>query len=532
MLAARRPPAHLACLLACCAVASGARAADLGDAAGWDIRWDTTIRVSLGLRAEPANAALLAGINADDGDRAFTPGPESERLDAVTEITGERDKFGFDLSAQGWYDAAYNTQSANNSPATFNPVTSSPRGFPADVRTLMGRDAELLNAYVRGTQDAGSIPVTVSIGRQTLLWGESLLFAENGIAAAQAPVDEIKSLSAPLAEARELFLPVTQIVVRAGLANGFSLEAYDQLEWRRNRLPGVGSFFSTADILDEGGQRFLAANGVPELYRAADQIPHGIGQFGIALRHTGGALDWGLYALRADARSPTVELDPAHATYTLAFPRGMELYGASLSTYAGDANIAGEVSLHRNAPLDATTNLAAVGSLGSSYGGGTLAIANPPYNGPPRANPPQPPIARGTTVNAQASVQTQLPPGKFADGVSVQAELAGNQLLDATTPAGRTRFAAGLRAIAAPQYFQVLKGLDLSVPFGFGIGLAGHSAVDASQNEGAGFVSIGVTATFHVVWQGSAAFTHFIGGPGAQPLADRDFAEITVTRSF
>jgi hypothetical protein len=56
--------------------------------------------------------------------------------------------------------------------------------------------------------------------------------------------------------------------------------------------------------------------------------------------------------------------------------------------------------------------------------------------------------------------------------------------------------------------------------------------LDASQNAGTGFVSLGVTATFHVVWQGAASFTHFIGSPGAQPLADRDFAELSVTRSF
>ena len=212
--------------------------------AGFDLTLNTTVRLSLGLRTEPADASLLAPINADDGDRAFAPGPNSERLDVLSELTGERGHLGFDISAQGWYDAAYNTSSTNNSPATFNPLTSTNRGWPTDVRDLMGKQAELLNAYVRDTQTIAGIPVTVSIGRQTLLWGESLLFTGNGIAAAQAPVDEIKSLGAPLAEARELFLPVTQIVARASLGEGFSLQAYEQLEWRRDRLPGVGSFFS------------------------------------------------------------------------------------------------------------------------------------------------------------------------------------------------------------------------------------------------------------------------------------------------
>jgi hypothetical protein len=99
-------------------------------------------------------------------------------------------------------------------------------------------------------------------------------------------------------------------------------------------------------------------------------------------------------------------------------------------------------------------------------------------------------------------------------------------------PAGRTRFAAAFRAVLTPQYFHVLPGLDLACPMGVGIGLTGFSAVDSSQNAGAGFVSLGVTATYHVVWQGALNFTHYVGGAGAQPLADRDFAVLSVTRSF
>ncbi len=375
-----------------------AAAEDLGEWGGFDIRWDTTVRLSLGLRTEPANPQLLSKINADDGDRAFVPGPNSERVDVITELTGERGSLGFDISAQGWYDAAYNTDSANNSPATFNPITSSNRGFPGDVRTLMGRDAELLNAYVHDTADVGDVPVTLSVGRQTLLWGESLLFPENGIAAAQAPVDEIKALSAPLAEARELFLPVAQVVVRAGLGNGFSLEAYDQLEWRRNRLPGVGSFFSTSDILDVGGQRFLAADGLPTMYRTADAVPYGVGQFGLALRHSDGVTDWGLYALRADARSPTVVFEPANLAYHLAFPSGIQVYGASVSTYAGDANLAGEISVHRNTPLDTDSGLGPASSLGSGYVGGIVSprTGGRGRNRPGRGRAHQPSVRRST----------------------------------------------------------------------------------------------------------------------------------------
>jgi hypothetical protein len=546
MIAARRLSAHLVWSsrasprwarlgLAICAIVAApwcAWAEDLGTWGGFDIHWDTTLRLSLGARTEPADPQLLAKINADDGDRAFRPGLNSERMDVITELTGERGDLGFDVSAQGWYDAAYNMDSANNSPATFNPVSSSNRGFPDPVRNLMGRDAELLNAYVRDTFHPGGLPLTVSVGRQTLLWGESLLFPENGIAAAQAPVDQIKQLSAPLAEARELFLPVTQIVVRADLGGGYSLEAYDQFEWRRDRLPAVDSFFSTSDILDVGGQRFLAADGQPTMFRTTDDVPHGIGQFGIALRHSQGAADWGLYALQADARSPTVIFEPAEHAYHLAFPTGIQVYGASLSTYVGDANVAGEISLHHNTPLDVTAGLGSASSLGSGYDGGIVADWYG-WQGVNSAGSLQSTSAtRGTTINAQVSAQAQFAPNRFADGATLQMELASNQLVSDVVPSGRTRFALAARAVYTPQFFQVLPGLDLTVPIGFGLGLVGRSSVDGSQNAGAGFVSVGINATFHVVWQGAIAYTHFIGGPGSQPLADRDFAIVSITRTF
>jgi hypothetical protein len=135
-------------------------------------------------------------------------------------------------------------------------------------------------------------------------------------------------------------------------------------------------------------------------------------------------------------------------------------------------------------------------------------------------------------VNGQVSVDAQLPPNAFANGVILQGELAGNELLRPTVPAGRTAFALAARAVMTLQYFHVRPGLDVVVPLGFGLGLAGRSAVDASQNAGTGFVSVGVGATYHVVWQTSLSFTHFVGGSGLQPLADRDFATVSVTRSF
>ncbi len=521
----------------------GARAADLGKADGFDVRWDTSVRETLGFRTEGVNPELLTDINADDGDRAFGTGLMSARVDLLSELTAERDDFGFDLSAQGWYDPIYHQHSAGDSPKTFNPISVPYNEFPKDVRRLMGGDAELLNAFVKDRFVVDDLPVSVRIGRQTLLWGESLFFAGNGIAAGQAPVDLIKSQGAPLAEAREVFLPVAQAVMRVELRHGVALEAYDQFEWRRDRIPGVTSYFSTTDILDQGGEQVLLPGG-KWLLRTEDFVPHGLGQFGVALRVQGDAADYGLYALRFDAKLPEPVFDTARGTYHLVFPRDIDVIGASASGYLGASNIAGEISLRRHMPL-AAGGAGLPGGFGAN--GGTVyaaayAAANiPAYAGPwaDTATPTTTPggFATGDTWHAQTSIVSQLPPSRWWQGASLQAEIAANDLLGVTgghpfVLAGRTHFAASLRAVFTPSYFQVLPGLDLDVPVGLGYTPIGRSSIDSTENAGAGDVTIGVSATYRAVWQIAASFTHFIGGATPQPLADRDFVTISAARSF
>jgi len=501
-----------------------AHGAEIDTGSDVQLRWDTTLRASLGLRSEGQDAALLRNPNADDGDRAFNPGLMSERLDVLSEIdlqlanTAVGD-FGIGASADGWYDAAYHGRTANRSPSTFNPVSVPNTRFVKDVQALEGDEAELLTASVHDRFMAGDIPVTVRLGRQTLLWGESLFSTENGIAAGQAPVDGIKALSQPLAEAKELFLPVAQAVVTVAPRPGISLEAYIQPEWRPDRLPGVGSFFSTSDILDIGGERLL--DGTSAFLRAGDRRPEGVGQFGAAFKASTGAVDFGLYALRFDAKSPQVFVvpnglgsGPVLGRYGLLYPRGIGVLGGSFSSFVGDSNVAGEISLRMNMPLASR-----LPSLSNAAADAAL------------------PYARGTTLHGQVSSETTLAPGFFWQGASLQAEVAGNSVLAVTrdpaaAAAGRQSSAATLRFVFTPQYFQVLPRLDVSFPVGLSYDFIGSSAVLADQTAHAGNAELGVDATWRTVWTAALTYTHFLGSPAHQALADRDFVVLAVSRSF
>jgi hypothetical protein len=504
--------------------ATPASAADVGSVQGFDIRLDTTLRASLGLRLDRPNPALLSDANTDDGDRAFRRGVISERMDFVSQLDVSRGDFGFTFSVDGWYDAAYQTGSANRSPATFNPISVSANGFPGDVRRLMGATIELSNLYVRDKFEIGGVPVTVRIGRQTLLWGESLFFPQDGIAAAQSPVDMIKQISQPLVENREILLPVSQADIRVSLPHGLSLEGYYQFEWRRDRTPGVASYFSTTDVLDVGGQRAFTPGG-GALFRGKDNTPSGLGQFGVALRRTADKVDLGLYAIRYDAKEPQIAaIYPRSTTYRAVFPRGIALLGLSASTYLGDDTLSGEVSGRWHMPL-VSRGLVPV-SFASLFG--LAPVAAPPV---------QAGYATGQTLQALVSYERQFRPGRLWDAAVLDAEFAATDLVRVETHpekrlAGTTPLATALEVVFTPRYFQVLPGLDMAAQLGVELGLSGRSSVDPGMVAGTGNVTISVSATYRTVWEGGLSYTHFVGPAHDQPLADRDFITFTVSRTF
>jgi hypothetical protein len=530
---------------------AGVHAADLGDVDGWDVRWDNTLRYTAAFRLSGQNGALIADPNADDGDRNFSPGLVSDRFDLLSELDVSNGNFGVDVSADGWYDTVYHQSNHNNSPATFNPYSVPHNQFTRATEVLQGEDADLLNAFVHDSFDVGDTPVSFRLGRNSLLWGESLYFASNGIAAGQAPIDEIKAASEPEAEAKEVYLPVDQVSLTIQPRPNLALSAYYQFEWRRSRLPASGSYFSDADYLDAGGERLIVAPG-QYLYRGTDQRPDWSGQFGLAVTATVQDFDLGLYAIRFDAKEPELYLLPGVwsnpaigrvGTYQLVFPTDIDTYGASFSTYIGQSTLAGEVSMRNNMPLVSAANYAlASGGGGGGYG---AALAGAGYNaalqpaGPPGVTPTyvQNTFAIGRTLHGQLSSVSTLSPTSMWDGADFSAELAANDVLEVTQyradlAPGRTGFAAAMRAVFEPRYFEVLPALDLSVPVGLGYDLVGRSSTDSSLNAGAGDVELGVSATYRAVWQGSITLTHFIGSPNRQPFADRDFISLSLERTF
>jgi Protein of unknown function (DUF1302) len=502
----------LACALARVETASAEELWSDGDAS---MRLDTTVQFTGLRRLAAPQERLLANPNRDDGDRNFSSGAVSNRTDVFSEFDADYGTAGLRLSGAGWYDPVYLARNANDSPATFNPFTVPHDRFPSAVQGLEGLGAEVLDAFVYDTFNVGDREVSVRLGRHTLIWGESLFFGENGIAIGQAPIDFIKANNVPNTPARELFLPVNQISGSVQLRPGLSIEAYDQFEWRPDRVPGVGSYFSTTDILDAGGERIIVAPG-QFLYRAPDQQPGAWGQFGAALHATVSETDLGLYVLRYNARSPVVTMAGCAAacdlpgqvgSYRLVYGRGIDVFGTSASTFLGDDNLAGEISFRQAVPLLARSD------LGSSA------------------------VPRGDTAHGQVSIVAERPANALWDRATLEAELAANTLLGTTVDSqGRdpttTRSAAAIEGQLAFDYFHVLPALDLSPFVAATYGIGGRSSVDPEMVGGTGEVTIGVRATFRSVWHVEVRLTDYIGSADSQPLADRSFFAFNVRRTF
>jgi Protein of unknown function (DUF1302) len=497
--------------------ASPACAAELYSGNGMIVRWDNTLTYSAAFRVAPRDAAILSEPNSDDGDRNFAPGLISNRIDLASALDVTGGDVGLHADAVAWYDTVYHARTDNSSPGTYNAVSVPATQFPRATRNLLGQYANLEEAFVFGDFEADGMPLSVRIGRQTVIWGESLFFAENSIAAALAPVDEIRTAGAPGSYSKEVFLPVAQAAFTLQPAENLSLSFTYQFEWRKSRLPGVGSYFSYYDFYDTGGERLFLDSGYA-LHRAKDRHPPSGGQFGVSLHASLGDFDIGLYALRYHAKEPQIWLRPASGTYQLFYPSGIELYGLSFATYLGDSSFSGEISARRNMPLVSRSPVSQYWSA-DDY--------DPTAGG----------YAAGDTLHAQVSSTTEFGPAALWDSAEFGTEVAANGRLAVTAnPAAldphRDRFALSLRALFEPRYFQVLPNLDLGVPIGVGYNAIGRSSVLESQYAGSGDFEIGLDGTYRTVWKAGISVTAFLGSAYHQPFADRDFVRLTLERSF
>ena len=514
---------------------------------GLKVRWDNTLRYSTAVRVKDRDPHVYAGaatgpwaagatrdINNDDGDRNFSRGLVSNRLDLYTELDIAYRDFGVRTSAAAWYDSVYNGDTDNTSPATVNKLDPSTyRRFAPETTQQHGRNAELLDLFAFGKFLGETTPVTFRVGRYSQIWGETLFFGSNGLAGGMAPTDIVKLQSVPTSTAKETTMPVGQAGGQVQLRSNLTAAAYYQFEWRANRFPALGSYFSTADILFPGAEMgYFGPFRTPHVpnYKAKDN-----GQFGLSLRYTPEWLDadLGVYAIRYHDKSPKLYITAPAGLLQEVYPQGIQAYGASFATNFGEAAVAGEVSLRHNMPL---ISVAQAANAGFDNNG------NPGY-------------AVGKSAHANVNLLYTLPRTDLWQGGTWLAEVAYNRRVSiekraqALDPMG-TRDAYSMRTVFSPLYLNVLPGLDLSVPIGLSYTPRGSRSSVLGTGfgvENGGDFSVGVNGTYQQVWDLRLTYVQYYGTPGPgttalagvgtvqtylQALSDRNFVSFSVRRTF
>lgn len=532
------------------AQSAGAIEIDTGNP-DWNLRWDNTVKYSTAARLKKRSPGLsqtafgptgIVGpnnLNQDDGDNNFSKGPVSNRLDLLSELDLAGPGYGARVSASAWYDSVYNART-DNTTFTANHVPAST--FATDTRNVMGRKAELLDAFVYAKADLGGKPATARLGRHTLLWGESLFFGGNGIAGGMAPLDLVKLLSVPNSTFKEVARPTGKLSGQVQLSPEVTLGAYIGYEWQKTRLIPVGSYLSTSDALGPGAER-INAGPVGVFTRTPDLEARDGGQGGVQARWRVEAIDTdlGFYAIRYHATAPSnnyttlTGFPPAltASTYRWVYHEGIRAYGLSFAKTLGDWGLAGEASYRQNTPL-ASSGQSVIPAIGVGVG---------------LDNDDNPGYAVGETAHAQFSWIASLGPSFISREASFVGEIAWNTRTKVTKRAdllnpNADKSATAIRMVYSPSYRQVTSGLDLTPSIGLGYGWGKSSAVGPGfAVDKGGDLTLGLGAVYLSDWSANLSYTHYLGKQAPtldnannaqfkQALKDRNFVTFSLRTTF
>ena len=227
-------------------VTTGAQAAEFGtpleDLNG---SWDTTLSVSTVQRVQSSSNDIICDSNGgnayscnyDDGTLNYGTGTVSEQLKFLSEIQLDYKNIGLFVRGTGYYDFK-----ADNTDRT--PLSK-------EAKDDVEKDLRMLDAYLYGRFDIGSMPAEVRVGKQVVNWGESTFFL-SGMSALN--IFDTAKLRGAAVNLREGLLPQHQVYASISPTDNLSLEGFYQYKWNRTQPDAVGTWFSSNDFAARGGR--------------------------------------------------------------------------------------------------------------------------------------------------------------------------------------------------------------------------------------------------------------------------------------
>lgn len=247
-------------------------------------------------------------LNFDDGNLNYDKGKLISNTAKITsELALQYNNFGLFVRGTAFYDFENNDEGRARTE------------LRDDALDMVGKDAELLDAYVTWDFDLAEMPAQIRIGDQVLSWGEST-FIQNGINVIN-PFD-VSKLRVAGAELKEGLVPVGMVSASISPTENITFEGFYQYDWEAVKIDPPGSYWSTNDFVGEGGDKVmlgfgdvadqgnLAADqtllGVP---RASDVYADDSGQYGVAMRVFAPGLndtEFGFYFMNYHSRLPVI----------------------------------------------------------------------------------------------------------------------------------------------------------------------------------------------------------------------------------
>ncbi len=322
-------------------------------------RLDTTLSYGLQWRVQKrdkdligiANGGNAFSVNGDDGNLNYHRGLVSN----VGRITSELEVRSRYAGAFIRGTAFYDWENAQEDRARTR--------LSSEGKDLVGRDVDLLDAYVWGRTDLAGNPLQVRLGEQVVSWGEST-FIQNSINILN-PVN-LSALRQPGSELKEALVPEGMAYASLGLGENFNLEGVYLYDWEAVELDPVGSYFSTTDIVGAGAKKVLLGFGAfpdggnldaADVFQAVPKGPtrnaDDQGQFGAALRVFAPGLnetEFGLFFVNYHSRLPLISArtgtlagaGAADSIGTVSGPTVAGTTGAYLAANPGD--VAGAIA--------------------------------------------------------------------------------------------------------------------------------------------------------------------------------------------
>ena len=360
---------------------------------GLNIDSQITANYTYSFRTRGADSHYLADRNRDDGTRNFDRyASVNNRVSIFGEIIATKDNYGAVLRASHFYDDVYKSDNDNDSAATVNRVVGQggdEQRFVSKTRNDSGSRFQLLDAYVYGNWPIGEDQyLSLNAGRHLVAWGESLFWPN--ISQGQAPVDATK-FNVPGTEAKDAYLPVSQLSFTWALNDQLAFTGFYQLEWEKTRLNPVGDFFNTTDYFGPGSQfmRFVPGiisdladlDGINGIRAARDEDPRDSGQWGLGVRwNVDFNTEIGFYHYRyhdrvasmffdwtGDTRYSSLDtinkLDAAGPVIKAGYFEDIKLTGLSLTSKIGDVQVGSDISLRQDAPVYLASGTPTTGDL-------------------------------------------------------------------------------------------------------------------------------------------------------------------------